>query len=427
MTKYFFDEFAKNVVLIASSTFFIYGLMYLGIPILSKIYGPEEYGKYTTIFSFIMLSSIIASAKYEVAILLPSKDEDALIIMKLCMVISVLFSCIIVFLLNILNFYHFEFLTKFYYLFGFNTALLIGFYICLITANTILLNWISRNKNFKILSLSRFIRFGTALSVSISGGLLYKSYYMLLIGDIIGLIISSIVIYFWSSINNFSQYKFDFHVITSLAKRYREFPLFSLPSTFLNKMISQSPIFLLSYFFTPIHVGNYGMCERLLSAPASLISEAISNVFRGELSSSKNPLYKKNTFYKVLQRLVIIAFPIFTILFFFGSHILNYMFGNQWELAKVYSKLLVLPLFFQFIFTPLTFVLFYFEKQKLEFKIQIFAFLLLIVSITIFYTYFSTDIALISIIISNIIVRILLEFYFSYKVITNLVLKKISK
>lgn len=426
MTRYFFDEFTKNVVLIASSTFFVYGLMYIAIPILSKIYGPEEYGKYTTTFSFIMLSSIVASARYEVAILLPPKDEDALTIMKLCMIISVVFSCIIVFLLSILNFCRFEFLVKFYYLFRFDTALLVGFYICSITANTILLNWISRNKDFKILSLSRFIRFGTAILVSILCGLLYKSYYMLLIGDIIGLIISSLIIYFRSSIDRFSLYKFDFHAISSLANRYNEFPLFSLPSAFLNKTISQSPIFLLSYFFTPIHVGNYGMCERLLSVPTSLISEAISNVFRGELSSSKNSLHKKDTFYKVLKRLVTMAIPIFTILYFWGDNILNYMFSQQWELAMVYSKLLVLPLFFQFIFTPLTFVLFYFEKQKLELKIQIFAFSLLIISVLIFRTYFSTDIALISTIIFNTVIRILLEFYFSHKVIDNLTLKKDS-
>lgn len=414
------DDFTKNVMIIASSTFFIYGIMYLGIPILSKLYGPDEYGKYTLTFAFVMISSILASAKYDIALLIPEKFEDAIVITQLGMLISIIFSSVVLIILTFLNYINFNFLYKFNYLFDFYTAFLIAIYISLITLNTLLLNWISRKKDFKGLSLGRFIRFFLSLSISIGLGFIYKSFVCLLIGDIIGLLISSVYFYNKCFKPNEFSWKGSYEELKTIAIRFKQFPMFSLPSSFVNKLIVQSPIFLLNHFFTTTHVGNYGMCERLLSTPTSLISEASSNVFRGELSSSTSAEHKKEVFFKVLKRLTALSVPIFIFLYLFGGIIIEKMFGPNWELAVVYSKYLIFPLLLQFIFTPLTFILFYFEKQKLEFGIQIFSFLLLGTSIFIYSRFFTTDTALIITLVTNTIIRISLEYFFSHKIISQI-------
>ena len=113
----YLDDFTKNVMIIASSTFFIYGIMYLGIPILSKLYGPDEYGKYTLTFAFVMLSSILASAKYDIALLIPERFDDAIVVTQLGMLISITFSTMVLIILTFLSFINFNFLYKFNYLF----------------------------------------------------------------------------------------------------------------------------------------------------------------------------------------------------------------------------------------------------------------------------------------------------------------------
>jgi O-antigen/teichoic acid export membrane protein len=418
-TKLFFDDFTKNVIYLASSTFLIYGIMYIAVPIISRIYGPNEYGKYTTLFSLIMLSSILANGKYDIAILLPKDRKEAFSVFQLSLTVSIVISILVLGGLNLVHFLKFDNLVKFDYLFQFSSTVIVSVYINAITLNTLLINWVSRNKEFKLLSISRLVRFSLALIFSIGIGSFFKTFIVLLIGDIIGLVLSSCYLYFKTLKKEDFDKTYKLKEITAVAKRYSEFPKYSLPSSFLNKVITQSPVFLLNYFFTPVHVGNYGMCERLLGTPTSLISEATSNVFRGELSASGDGKNQKSLFKKILLRLVVIAIPIFTVLYFVGGELIKYMFGEQWILAVIYSKYLIFSLIFQFVFTPLTFILFYFEKQKLEFKIQIFSLIMLAASVFIFKNYILSDLFLIKLLIVNTIIRISLEFLFSFKVISK--------
>jgi O-antigen/teichoic acid export membrane protein len=365
-----------------------------------------------------MLVGIIGSGKFEVAMMIPEKDEEAVGIFNLSMVTCFLVATVFSFCLILFSILDLDALHNFSYLFTGLTSFILPIYILCITLNVLLTNWVSRNKKFKLLSIARILRFTSALAVSLVLGFLIKSFLCLLIGDLVGIILGSGFIY-WSTIRK-SKIKIliDFSQIKLLAYKYREFPKFSLLSSFINKLITQSPIFLLNLFFTPVHVGNYGMCERLLGVPISLISEASSNVFRGELSSgTSSKSEKKIVFYKALRRLVALAIPIFFILYHWGGQIILWIFDDNWSLASTYTKYLVFPLAMQFIFTPITFVLFYYEKLRLELLIQICSFLLLVCSVFFYMKFLSTDIDLIILLSANTFVRVLLEFWFSKKII----------
>jgi O-antigen/teichoic acid export membrane protein len=414
---HFFDDFVKNILVLASSTFFVHALMYFGLPFVVKLYGPVEFGNYSLIFSFVIINSVISSAKYDTAILIPESIEDAISLSKLVLLISVLYSIIIFILFSFTVIIGLSVPAQFSIFFDFKVALFISIYLVLVSSNSVLLNLICRLGEFKALSYGRMIRFPLSLCISLFLGLFYKSYLFLLVGDFIGLIFSSLYYYkICSKKIEFSR-KIDVSILKATAKRFKKFPLYTLPSSFLNKLITQSPLFLMNHFFSPTHVGNYALCERLLSAPTALISEATATVFRGELSSSSRAETKRIVFCKVLKTLVVLGIPIFLILFFFGGLLIELFFGDDFFLAERYTKFLVFPLLFQFIFTPLTFVLFYFEKQKLEFGIQIFSFLLLSFSVFVYSNYFSTDTAFLITIVANSIIRIMLEFVFSKQLI----------
>ena len=48
------------------------------MPILTRIYTPEDFGLYAIYGAIITILGTIASGRYELAILLPDKDEDAI-------------------------------------------------------------------------------------------------------------------------------------------------------------------------------------------------------------------------------------------------------------------------------------------------------------------------------------------------------------
>jgi len=52
-------------------------ILVVSAPILTRLYAPEEYGVLGTYSALVMVLSVIATLRYELAILLPQQDEEA--------------------------------------------------------------------------------------------------------------------------------------------------------------------------------------------------------------------------------------------------------------------------------------------------------------------------------------------------------------
>ena len=71
------SDFSKNVLTLISGTTIAQGITIAISPILSRIYSPSDFGIFAAFSSVIAMISLIIGGRYEVAILLPKKDEDA--------------------------------------------------------------------------------------------------------------------------------------------------------------------------------------------------------------------------------------------------------------------------------------------------------------------------------------------------------------
>ena len=60
----------------------------LMMPILTRLYSEEEFGVYSTFLAYSAVLIVAVSARYQVAILLPKQDEDALKVFKLSNIIT---------------------------------------------------------------------------------------------------------------------------------------------------------------------------------------------------------------------------------------------------------------------------------------------------------------------------------------------------
>jgi O-antigen/teichoic acid export membrane protein len=85
----------------------------------------------------------------------------------------------------------------------------------------------------------------------------------------------------------------------------------------------------------------------------------------------KNDTPATEAFLSTLKKLVVIALPVFTLLFFTIEDISAFVFGEQWRIAGYYAKLL-LPLYFiRTIYIPLSPITNAFEKLELALKIHV--------------------------------------------------------
>ena len=83
------EEFSKNVLTLVSGTAIAQIIPIAISPVLTRIYTPEEFGIYAIFTSIVIIFSVISNGRYELAIVLPEKDEDAINIFALGLIINV--------------------------------------------------------------------------------------------------------------------------------------------------------------------------------------------------------------------------------------------------------------------------------------------------------------------------------------------------
>jgi O-antigen/teichoic acid export membrane protein len=97
------SEFTRNVLTLMTGTTIAQAIPIAISPILTRIYTPEDFGIFAL---FIAISSIVGSivnGRYELAIMLPKKDEDAINILVLGLIITSFISLLLLILIILFN------------------------------------------------------------------------------------------------------------------------------------------------------------------------------------------------------------------------------------------------------------------------------------------------------------------------------------
>ena len=158
---------------------------------------------------------------------------------------------------------------------------------------------------------------------------------------------------------------FDWNTIKAKAKQHKNFPIYSLPSEFINRFTNQLPVFMLSTYAGPAIVGVYNLCVRMLGLPIQLIGGAIGEVFKQKASQDYNELSNFNEiFKKTLKLLGIISILPFFIIVFWAPDIFSFIFGEDWIEAGDFAQILILMFILKFIVSPLSYS--YFIIGKLQ-------------------------------------------------------------
>ena len=102
--KYISDsEFARNVITLMTGTTIAQAIPIAISPILTRIYSPEDFGVLALFISISAIFGSIATARYELAIMLPEKNEEAINITALCIIISFFLSSVLFLIVSVFH------------------------------------------------------------------------------------------------------------------------------------------------------------------------------------------------------------------------------------------------------------------------------------------------------------------------------------
>jgi len=333
-------------------------------PVLTRLYTPSDFGIFAIFLSLVTVIALIANGRYNLAITLPKKIGKAKELFLLCVVgvVAVSIFCLligIIFQGGLLKVLGLEGKESFIYLVPLGVLI-----VALIES---VYYWLLRLRSFKYLAKNVVIQTTTVTIFKLAFAFLPWGWFGLVFAHILGALLSLILLVIeLVRTYDFKAMKKEFSLKSTLqtAKRYKKFPLFSLPADGINSIANHLPNILLNNFFGSSVVGYYSLTQRVLGLPVTFVSSAMTDVFRERASSDYREKGNcRGIFVETFKYLSIFSIVPFLLLFLFAPVVVPFILGDQWVAAGEYIRILSLMFMFRFIASPLSSTLYINGKQ----------------------------------------------------------------
>ncbi|RUM98855.1 hypothetical protein EET67_04200 [Pseudaminobacter arsenicus] len=333
-------------------------------PVLTRLYGPEEFGVYGLVLSISTLLAIVITLRVDHGIIVSSTDEQAknIAIMTLLMALLGGIICSVIGAL-IAGF-----------LYGFDgTQLLIwsffGPLVAILTAaNRTLTLFNNRLQFFSLVSYARFAQSGCFAAAAIVFGLLSVESYGLIVALALGNLIYVLML---------MRHLLPLHGVhkstaAEIFSANRNFIKFSLPADLVNTLASRMPFILFPIFFGLQETGFLSLAYQVIATPSRFVGKAIGEVF---YSHAAREYEKTGTCWQSVKKvawiLILVGLPGFTILLVFAEPLFSLVFGEQWVTSANYTQILTPMLFINFVVSPVSVVFYIAGRQKEDFQWQV--------------------------------------------------------
>ena len=376
------SEFAKHVLTLVSGSSVAMLIPFAAEPVLSRMFTPAEFGIFEIYAALVVMIGSVATARYEMAIVLPREDHNAVNLLGL--------SLGIVTIVSIITFFVFLFwgrqlisLSEHQGFIKYMFYVPVGVF--LLGVNRSLLYWSLRRKYMKVIGMTKILEsFGKAGS-SILFGFMKLSSMGLILGQLVGQFFSAVLFIFRFLRSDVKQIKtISGKHITSQAKKYSEFPKINVLLTITEMMQISGLIFVFSLFFDSTTLGGVSKSIRILLIPLTVISTSVAQVFYQKASKEfAEGVDISINLNKIVRSMVLISFPGLILFLFISPSLFEFVLGNQWIVAGEYARILAIWIFIKFITGPATTIPLIINKQKEFFVLNLIGNLVLILSVII--------------------------------------------
>ncbi|WP_300665744.1 oligosaccharide flippase family protein [Fluviicola sp.] len=343
------SEFVKNILKLITGTAIAQLLTIAFSPIVQRLFTQEEWGFFALVSSIYGVIALVAGGKYDVALLVPKRNVDAMNLLGLSLFVNLGFA---------ITFYGVLFLLS---LVGWGAKLGIWYYLLpifvfIVGSSQSLIAWNNRRKRYREIATFRISQslLNNVFSISTSLARFPMNGVLLAyLGS--GLISLLVAIY---------QIKADFRLIVRgisikrmlfVGKKYARFPLINTFQALLDALQINGLIYIIAFLFGDYYVGIFSLAIRILFLPMGFIGTAIAQVFYQEANSL---IHRKEKLVPHVRRTIkmscFVIAPVFIILVLAGPHLFSFVYGKAWQGSGVYSQYLAAWVCIDFVRAPLS-------------------------------------------------------------------------
>ena len=360
-------HFITDVITLSSVPIFSQILGFFIVPIVTRLYAPDEFGVSNLFGTIVMLFATFSTMGYHRGIILPKNDKIAIRLVYLCFLIIFIVTLIVAFILLLLkDFIIIQSNSPTLGTFLWLSPLFVFFH----GIYQVLRFWNLRSSNFGKIAISRVVDIISKKAVQLLAGVFgYATAGGLIIADLFAIVFKNLSLI--GSLNpqilfSFNNMKFRLNIV-AVAKRYKKFPKYFVWSEWLIRIPMFFTSFIIAKYFGQDTLGYYSLALLVLSLPSLLIGGAVAEVLTPRSAEAKHRGEHGILLIEIFSRLLkLLIFP-FVILGFFGDSIFSIVFSSDWIQAGIIAQILVIRVFFDAIFAPTFIFINILEKQELDF------------------------------------------------------------
>lgn len=391
-----FNTYLRTVFVVFSGSSLSMLIPILFIPILTRLYSPIDFGQYGFVYSVGVLLGVFSTLRYENSIVIAKSDREAAQIQRLCelLIISINFLSIIILACLYFGFkkFHLESWWHEWYI----SIPFVSFSTALFKVKTLLAN---RLNHFKYTAKVKVTQ-GVLITFL---GILFGAIDLSANGMVWAFIIGNMITVLLLHQKNKDTHAIHIHDLLTVAKRYTNFPFFSLPAELVSNVVTRYPLIFFPFFFGSEITGFLTLAYRVVAIPARFVSTAVAEVFFQKASKEVREKGQcHNIFFFTSAFLFTISIVGFSILFLLSDFIFSVFLDPIWFKTSAYIKILI-PLFMvNFIVSPLSTMIYISEKQSWDLYFQFtFLFMLIVSTLTSWLIYKEFEIVLFSMVITG--------------------------
>lgn len=347
--------FIGNVLSLSAAQVISQGLRVATVPLLSRMFGPAAMGVAGVFESVVTTIAPLTTWNYQVAVVLPKKDDEAVNLLAICGVVAAVIAAataVLVWLWGpaLLTLCKAEKLIPY--------AWTIPLGVLLVGIDYPLTYWNTRQKQFRRQALARVASVGLSVAALIAMGLaMLRTGTYVVFSRVLMLAVTAVVL---GAAFLRDDLRFALHAVRpgpmrQAAWQYREFPLYGSWSVILNSASRSIPLLLLAGYFGEEVAGWFSYSVMVVMLPMSVLTDAIGTVFFQHVSAKRAAGEDlAGPFERACRALITISVMPIVLVVLSGPELFGVILGRQWAEAGRYSGILGPWLLVVFVFSPLS-------------------------------------------------------------------------
>ncbi|WP_445221297.1 lipopolysaccharide biosynthesis protein [Bradyrhizobium sp. Pa8] len=340
-------------------------MLVAAIPILTRLYSPEDFGIFTIYLSIVNIVGAIAGLRFSTSLYVVEDRAHALVALKLTLV-AVCFTTSVVltagYLLSDVVPGRLQHLTY-----------LVPIGMAAVGVADAMNCWCLRFNHMRDFGMGRLILPASMALLQVSFGLAHLGDDAMIRAHILS---QAVLIAFlcvrllkWEDIRRIAQASWG--SVAATARREYKFPLFELPSALAGFAIINLPAIFIGSLFGTAFAGHFGVAARLVTGPVTLIALPLSNVFVAEASKDFDRHHLLGTACGLLVVAAgLIVLPVLG-LGFVSPYVVVPLLGESWIPTGQIMGALALMCAAQALSTPIQEVPTLFRRQELRLLVDL--------------------------------------------------------